>query len=187
MDTNSDHDLARRSSAAAEIMSRRAAFSAYNISRIRELIRFLPPRKYKLFQQIPFWLHINKPQVPGFVNNSRAAFGIYRFRESGFWKQSQLHPGPSEKDLRPFLPSHEYIQGLYLIGSSGTLAQTETSDFDYWVVVDGERMDPARKRLLNQKLHGIETYCRERCRQEVSFFVLDEAYGPQSKNCTDDP
>ncbi len=166
-------DLPRRSSVAAEIMAHRSAFSSYNISRIRELIRYLPKKKNRLFQQIPLWLHLNKPQTPGFVKDARVPFGIYGFQKSGFWRQGLARLNLSEKRLRPFLSPLEYIQGLYLMGSSGTLAQTDSSDFDYWVVVDGQKMEPVQKKLLRLKLKGIETYCADRYGQSVSFFVLE--------------
>lgn len=167
-------DTMNRTSAAADIMSRRSAFSAYNISRVRELIRGLPPRKYKLFQQIPLWLHLNRPRTPGFVSDIRVPFGIYRFHETGFWKKVLSDLKLPEKKLRPFLSSRQHIQGLYLMGSSGTLAQTHASDFDYWVVLRQEEMDPAGRALLARKLKSIETYCRQRYGQAVTFFILDE-------------
>lgn len=162
-----------RSSAAAEIIARRSAFSAYNISRIRELIRYLSKKKFGLFQQIPLWLHLNRPRTPGFVNDPRVPFGIYRLRESGFWREGLSRLKLTENVLRPYLPSLEYIEGLYLMGSSGTLAQTDTSDFDYWVVIDGKKLGPEQRRLLKHKLDSIEAHCADRFEQRVSFFVLE--------------
>jgi adenylate cyclase class 1 len=163
-----------RLSSAAEILRCRAAFSAYNVSRVRELIRGLSPGKYRLFQQIPLWLHMNRPRTPGFVADPRVPFGIYRFQETGFWRQALSNLKLSEKKLRPFLPARQPIQGLYLMGSSGTLAQTDASDFDYWVVIRREEMGPAGWALLGRKLNSIEVHCRERYGQAVTFFILDE-------------
>lgn len=173
-DETSRKNAMGRMSEAAGIMSRRSAFSAYNISRVRELIRGLPAKKYKLFQQIPLWLHLNMPRMPGFVPGVRVPFGIYRFHETGFWKKALSDLKMPEKKLRPYLSPRQHIQGLYLMGSSGTLAQTETSDFDYWVVVRQDEMDSAGRALLSRKLDGIEAYCRERYGQAVTFFILDE-------------
>ena len=163
-----------RLSSAADILRCRAAFSAYNVSRVRELIRGLSPGKYRLFQQIPLWLHLNRPRTPGFIAGARVPFGIYRFQETGFWQQALSNLKLSENKLRPFFPSRQPIQGLYLMGSSGTLAQTDASDFDYWVVVRQEEMSPAGWALLGQKLSSIEAHCRERYGQAVTFFILDE-------------
>jgi adenylate cyclase class 1 len=60
------------------------------------------------------------------------------------------------------------------MGSSGTLAQTEASDFDYWVVVRQEEIGPTGRALLGEKVSSIEAYCRERYGQAVTFFILDE-------------
>ncbi len=156
-----------------DIMRCRAAFSAYNVSRIRELIRNLNPRTYRVFQLIPFWLHVNAPEIPGFVNSSRAFFGIYRFRETGFFKQALVQLNLTEKRLRPYLCSPERIQGLYLMGSSGTLAQTDTSDFDYWVVVNKKEMEPTDLTWLQNKLLAIQDHCRIDHGMPVTFFLLD--------------
>ncbi len=160
--------------AAAVIVRNRAAFSAYNVARIREMLRHLTPRKYKLFRQIPFWLHVNKPGLPGYMKTPLLPFGIYRFTDSGFWKQALTDHRVAEKRLLPFLSKAPHILGLYLMGSAGTLAQRETSDFDYWLVVDGARMGPRGRALLEERLALLEAYCRERYGQAVTFFLLDE-------------
>jgi adenylate cyclase class 1 len=158
----------------ADIMSRRAAFSAHNVSRVQQLIRCLSSRRFKLFRQIPLLLHLNRPRTPGYISDVRVPYGIYRFQDTGFWKQALADLKKPEKFLRPFLSSRPYIQGLYLMGSAGTLAQTEASDFDYWVVVNQEGVEPAERSLFERKLRMIETWCRERYGQAVTFFLLDE-------------
>jgi adenylate cyclase, class 1 len=159
---------------AAMVMQHQSAFMTYNIGRIRELIRYLTPKKNRLFQSIPFWLHINAPNMPGYIDNPRMPFGIYRFHESGFYKQALALLKVTQKKIRPFLAKEDPILGVYLMGSSGTLAQSRKSDFDYWILVDGDALGASRMVLLQRKLSLIETHCRDRYQQSVSFFILDK-------------
>lgn len=159
---------------AAQIMHHRSAFMTYNIGRIRELMRYLTPKKNRLFQTIPFWLHVNAPHMPGYSGTPHTPFGIYRFHESGFFKQALSLLKISPKKIRPYLPNEDPILGVYLMGSSGTLAQSGNSDFDYWVLVDEGALGASRLSLLQKKLTLIETHCRDRYQQSVTFFILDK-------------
>ncbi len=176
MDVNpSDHNIVEHdpNAIARRITWYHKAFQSYNIERVREILRYLPPERVKLFQAVPFLLHINHPDLTGFVNNPGVPFGISRFYHSGFWKLGLKQFGFSQKDMRPFLPEKLWIFGLYLMGSVGTLAQTKNSDFDYWVIVDKAAKDPQKLLLLERKLNGICEWGKSVYNQEISFFILD--------------
>ena len=119
---------------------KKTAFINYNIKRMQDLIRNLSPQKRKLFKRIPFFLHVNSKKFPGYVEKPTCPYGIVGFHESGFWKLSLKLGGIDEKEIRPYLSNRYHILGLYLMGSSGTLAQSEKSDFDYWVLIDTSRL-----------------------------------------------
>ncbi|MDX9786600.1 MAG: class I adenylate cyclase [Desulfobacterales bacterium] len=151
----------------------RTAFITYNISRLRELIRYLPKKKFELFQNIPLWIHVNLTKVPGYVDSPQTPCGIYRFHGSGFWRQaSQRHKLFPLKKTFTRCAQNDVIIGLYLMGSSGTLAQTDKSDFDYWLVIDDEGATAERMALFQKKLDRIKIWSKERYDQEVGFFVL---------------
>ncbi len=155
------------------IMDNRENFISYNIARIRELIRYLPKRRFKLFNTIPFLLHINSPEFPGYVDHPLATYGIYAFHDSGFWKLSLTNQNLTEKQMRPYLARKYHIRGLYLMGSAGTLAQGRHSDLDYWVVVDKKACTETQLRQLREKLSRIEKWCRGTYGQELTFFIMD--------------
>jgi adenylate cyclase class 1 len=154
------------------ILQLRNAFVTYNISRVRELIRYLPPKKFELFQNIPFWLHLNMPGIPGFIDSPKTPSGIYRFHASGFWREGVRRFKGNQKELLRHSAGKGYVLGMYLMGSSGTLAQSDQSDFDYWIVVNSKDSDAEAQALFQEKINGIETWSRERYNQEVKLFVL---------------
>ncbi|MCP3953099.1 MAG: hypothetical protein GY697_12905 [Desulfobacterales bacterium] len=166
-DANTPNAIARR------IAWNHKTFSAYNIDRVREMLRYLPPRRIRLFEAIPFLLHVNHPKLTGYVGSPGVPFGISRFYQSGYWKLGLKQFGFSQAAIRPFLSDNDWVHGLYLMGSIGTLAQTIASDFDYWVVVDEAAKDTVKLALLKKKLDRITEWGQSAYDQQITFFILD--------------
>jgi len=70
-------------------------------------------------------------------------------------------------------PDPVLIQALYTIGSAGTVAQTPSSDLDFWVCYDPGEMPPGLEEGLAFKLESIESWAAERFGLEVHFFPMD--------------
>ena len=157
----------------AYITKRKKIFTNYNIKRLHELIRHLTPKKRRMFNTIPFLLHVNSPDFPGFVDHTACPYGIFGFHDSGFWKLSLKHGKFDEKKLHPYLSKKYHILGLYLMGSSGTLAQSEKSDFDFWVLIDQSTISNTQIGYLSQKLEKITLWAKEKFHHDVTFFILD--------------
>ena len=155
------------------IQKRKMSFLSYNISRLRELIRYLQPKKLELFDAIPFLLHVNLPGLPGYLPDSETPCGIYNFNRSGFYKRAIKHFGIKDDQLRSVDSKQYDIQGLYLMGSSGTIGQTDFSDFDYWLLIDKASLGEENLAKLRIKLVEIERWCRQNYRHTVKFFSLD--------------
>ena len=115
-----------------KILLHRKYFITYNIARLRELIRYTPEDKLDLFHTIPFLVHSNSPNLPGYVDDPLTPHGIYRFFDSGFWGFAKKRLGIRREDIHTFVLKRSYIRGLYLMGSPGTLGHTEYSDIDYF-------------------------------------------------------
>ncbi len=74
------------------------------------------------------------------------------------------------KARRSFSP---YIQGLFSMGSVGSLAQTDESDIDYWICIDERVMDRESMGLLRRKLAALEKMAWEKFKIRVTFFLVD--------------
>ena len=155
------------------ILTNRKHFGTYNITRLRELLRYLPTKKLDLFYTIPLLLHVNSPDYPGYVDNPQIPHGIYGFFDSGFWRLAKRRLNIEMKDVRPFISKSFCIKGIYLIGSAGSLGQSEKTDFDYWVVVDKNGITDMQRGLLKKKLRIIETWAKKAYDQHLTFFLLD--------------
>ena len=157
----------------SEIEKNRNLFISYNIARLRELIRYLSEEKFNLFQTIPFLLHVNMPGHPGYIDTREKFCGIYRFEQSGFFQFAVDRFHLSSLAVDKMSSDPHLIQGVYLMGSAGTLTQSDKSDFDYWLVVDRTEISDSALQLLNEKIHAIEKWCFDAYRQEVTFFIMD--------------
>jgi adenylate cyclase, class 1 len=65
------------------------------------------------------------------------------------------------------------IEGVYTIGSTGSLAQTELSDLDYWICADFSTWTEANVLSLRERLSGLSRWARENFDADVHFFLQD--------------
>lgn len=66
-----------------------------------------------------------------------------------------------------------HIEGLFTIGSIGSIAHTAGSDIDYWVCIRSVLFDHNMKELLEEKLRAIETWAQAYFRTEIHFFIVN--------------
>ena len=131
------------------------------------------PKQSDLFQIIPYLLHENVT-LPGMPQSceARTPCGIHDY-----------YPPPEVLDIvtqyrKNGPPDCRYqadaaIEGLFTIGSVGSMAQTNDSDIDYWVCLKENKMDAAGLALLKKKLEVIEQYAWDQFDIQVTFFVVD--------------
>ncbi|MCU7837356.1 MAG: class I adenylate cyclase [gamma proteobacterium symbiont of Taylorina sp.] len=126
-------------------------------------------RQAEFLQVLPLLFHINHPLLPGFVS-SQCPTGI-----------SQYHPD-NETLLcaRRLSKSFEHknrayqrydIHALYMMGSTGTIAYSDKSDFDIWLC-HREDLNAIELKELNQKALNIAHWCKD-FNLEVNFFLIN--------------
>ena len=142
--------------------------------RMREAIRYLTPQKLEIFIKIPFLLHINSPEYPGFTDSDISSHGIWNFENSGFFKEAEKLKFFPKSVIETIANDTPSILGLYHIGSLGTFTQSKGSDFDFWIMIDKKKFSKKKIEHFETKLDTILKYCRESYQQEVTFFVIDQ-------------
>lgn len=152
------------------IEKNRKNFILHNIVRLREMIRYLPTEKLTLFKEIPFLIHVNRADFPGYVKSAETSFGVWNFENSGFARDISERR-PAARELLMEGCHNPAVQAIYHIGSLGTFTQSTKSDFDFWVVIDKSDFNDERLNSLHEKLALITTYSRKSFSQEVTFFV----------------
>nr|MBF0220990.1 class I adenylate cyclase [Desulfobulbaceae bacterium] len=152
-------------------------FIEYNNGRIQKSVNFKGSKAAFLFKIVPFLLHSNAPDLPGYVNEPDCCYGIHFYKPE---KEMSIdlfqRYFPSSTALRsgspsPF-PQKPFIHSLKTIGSIGTIAQTDKSDCDYWVSVSLDELGDRGLAQLEQKCKLIEAWAQEQG-HEVYFFPMD--------------
>jgi adenylate cyclase class 1 len=152
-------------------------YLSYNQERKLSAVKFNEAKAVFLFKIVPFLLHINSKDLPGYVKDTDCPFGIHLFQpqkiiskdlvQRYFPTSTALQKG--ENNLFSPKPA---IYSLTTIGSIGTIAQTEKSDCDYWVIVKFSELSAEKIKLLEQKCQAIELWADSRG-FEIHLFLMD--------------
>lgn len=153
----------------------RRAWREYN-DRRKERASQIDPEKSRLaFTVIPYLLHHNHPDLPGYVEGGVSGIYLYEPEDISFDPIRKSFPAFNPRDLGSTLQVGRFpIHSLLLMGSIGAVAQTAASDYDYWVVYDESALTPEETAALARKLSAIETWAAGQ-RMEVHFFLSDIA------------
>ncbi|MEJ2024017.1 MAG: class I adenylate cyclase [Deltaproteobacteria bacterium] len=130
-----------------------------------------------VFEIIPLLLSINEADLPGYVSGGDSGCGVYAVGSSYQLGQVIRDYFPETKGrtipIQSYLIKRPLVESLFLLGSVGTVAQTEHSDFDFWVCVDKTRCSRRGVQALEEKTAQIAYWCKSSFGMDVHFFVLD--------------
>lgn len=156
-----------------------ARYRRYNTGRIARAVKLNQRKSEVIFTLVPYLLHRNQPDLPGYVADPACPHGICAYDPASA-KRSRLFQKlfPSAGAGKPMAaprPARPYaIQSLKTIGSMGTIAQSEKSDCDFWVSVDYRQLGSGGLQMLQQKCAAIEAWA-EATGVETHFFLMDIA------------
>lgn len=154
-------------------------FEAYNANKAAFLSEQLPPRKRVVYDLIPLLIHVDAADL--LVDCSDACHmsphGVYAYQTTANTEASfkEAFPGKkfpklrSQASLDPSLP----VKSMSLIGSLGSIAQNNKSDFDYWICFDNDVFSRESFIYFIEKLREIERWADRFGGAEVHFFPLD--------------
>lgn len=153
-------------------------YQTYNRNRKVKAFNFDKDQANFLFRVIPYLLHCNHPDLPGYIDDQDCCYGICRFLPDKYMDDElfkRYFPNSSARNpntASPYPPKHSYIHSLKTIGSIGTIAQTTKSDCDYWVSIRREELGEKGGKLLENKCRLIEEWALKKG-QEIYFFLMD--------------
>jgi len=144
-------------------------FTLIHRERLRRIEWELLPVQQEFINLLPLLFHINHPMLPGFVNTATPA-GIPSFSPSKLLLQTAKKLSRSF-EYRKRARRRFSIQGLYLMGSLGSVAHTAGSDFDVWLCHDPVLIGSAVS-SLKLKADRIEDWAKS-LGLEVHIFVMN--------------
>ena len=145
-------------------------FIALNRDRVERINKSLRWRQRHFLKLLPLLFHVNDESLPGFISDD-TPIGISNYKPL---KASIEAAKKINKKFRHSTRalSRYNIHSIFLMGSSGTIAHTEQSDFDIWLC-HRPGMEADELALLEEKAKAIGKWCAS-LELEVHFFLMDE-------------
>ncbi len=149
----------------------RQTFLRFNQFRINRTYQSLSSIDRLVFLVIPRLLHVNQEGLPGYFREN-VPCGIHNFnldRESQIAAET-MFPKLILRRNEDFSP---IIHTMLIMGSIGSIAQTQKSDLDYTLIVHKPSLTDDALALLRRKLDLIEEWTWNEYRLETHFFIND--------------
>lgn len=150
----------------------------YNEWRKQQFIANSPKDAPVILYMLPWLLTVNHHLVPGFIRDMKKNFKVFNIEKNReiLSREKQYKKKFGWEDERFSVRSihgQREIQGIYTIGSVGTISQTSHSDCDIWICIDRRDFDEQSLTYLNQKLNLIKGWLDENIKMPVYFFLTE--------------
>ncbi len=153
------------------LFNNRQLFLRYNQYKIQRIQKTLSQADRLVFTLIPRLLHINMKGLPGYISED-VPCGIYNFEinPESQMAAERLFPSAILRGGESYSP---FIHTLLLMGSTGSIAQSQKSDLDFTLFVNKISITPERLALFEKKLKLIEDWTWNNFKLEIHFFNND--------------
>ncbi|MBF0218386.1 MAG: class I adenylate cyclase [Gammaproteobacteria bacterium] len=142
-------------------------FRLINDARLQRTYDSITPSQAELIQLLPLYFCINHPMLPGYVSKDTPC-GIECYEPN---KELLNLVKRQAKSLQYQKVSRNEIQALYVMGSAGSIAFNEQSDFDFWLCYHPS-LDPLQIEKLSRKALALEQW-GEKMGLELHFFLMN--------------
>lgn len=154
-----------------ELSRLRERFLSVNHKRLQRVHLALTPPQQSVLRLLPLFLHINHPQLPGYLSDSTPA-GISGYKpdaeliEEARDFAKNLNYKPSRRDYET-----SSVSAVFLLGSAGSIAYAEDSSMDLWLF---HRPGLTVKQLqaLREKCDLLQTWAAT-LGAHVTLFLID--------------
>ena len=130
------------------LFNNRQLFLRYNQFRIHRILETLSATDRLVFTLIPRLLHINQKGLPGYIQGD-APCGIYNFKINPECQMAAERLFP-KTIMRGGENHSSFIDTVLLMGSTGSMAQSQKSDLDFTLLVDKHSVSPERLDLFDK-------------------------------------
>lgn len=145
-------------------------FESLNKSRLDRLYATASTQRRQFIDLLPLLFHLNHPVLPGYISQATPC-GLRDYRPSRESIKSARILSKSFALQRDLNPSFD-ICSIYIMGSCGSVADSNQSDMDIWIC-PRQDMDRSQRELLAKKCNKIAEWAGE-FGLESHFFVMDD-------------
>jgi adenylate cyclase, class 1 len=153
------------------LFNNRQLFLRYNQFRINRILETLSATDRLVFTLIPRLLHVNQQGLPGYIQDD-VPCGVHNFKIN---RECQMAAESLFPDIiiRGGENHSSFIDTVLLMGSTGSMAQSQKSDLDFTLLVDKHSVSSERLDLFDKKLKLIEEWTWNTFNLEIHFFNND--------------
>lgn len=153
-------------------------FLRYNQFRKKLFAELAPKESEAIFYYLPLMLCTNHPNCPGYIPNQKRPFKVSgidyaKSIRAALPRFKEVFSVTSGLSLKKLVSDCSIIEGIYTIGSVGTVSQTTQSDCDIWICVDRRGLNKKVWMQLNQKLNLIKDWFDHTYSMPIFFFLCD--------------
>lgn len=148
------------------VKQRFATLNRERLLRVQEALRW---KQRDFLELLPLLFHMNHPMLPGYISKDTPS-GISDYLPSQKSLEAAKRISKAFEFKKRALRTHD-IHAIFLMGSSGTVAYSEKSDFDLWLC-HRPTLNRSQIEELNQKALAIEQWTAT-LGLEVHFFLMN--------------
>ncbi|MDX1451297.1 MAG: class I adenylate cyclase [Oleiphilaceae bacterium] len=151
----------------------RDRFMQVNADRLRKTHEGLNARQRDILAVLPLLYQVNHPLLPGYVSQDspRGVAGYQPDKETLIIAKSFSQTFKFRADKR----HPPQVQSLFIMGSTGTLAHSESSDVDMWLC-HAPNLTPDELDQLQQKAQKIDEWANDSGLELHTFLMNAEAF-----------
>jgi len=153
-------------------------FMLLNKARLEKAYGSLREKQAELLDLLPLLFHVNHPMLPGFASKD-TPIGVWGY-EPDRLALNLAKTLAKSFSYRRSPRKQTAIHAIYFMGSTGTIAHTEGSDFDFWLCYDPKLTEEKIKKL-KLKAQWIEKWADE-LGLEIHFFFINPDEFRQGKH-----
>ncbi|TDJ60524.1 MAG: adenylate cyclase [Nitrospina sp.] len=153
------------------LFNNRQLFIRYNKFKIHRILQTLSTLDGQVFTVIPRLLHANQKGLPGYIQED-VPCGIHNFTLNAECRfaSERLFPNIIIRRNEQFTP---FIETVLLMGSTGSIAQSQKSDSDFTIFINKDSVPDDKLSLFQKKLQMIEEWTWKTYKLEIHFFIND--------------
>lgn len=150
-----------------------ARFRLAHYQRMQRMLDTLPSRQGDFLHLLPLLFHCNHPYLPGYITSSTPC-GITGYFISAETRKCALRLVRNFSVRNPAVRRFP-VQGIYIMGSVGTVAYSKSSDLDIWLC-HAPQMDVNELDALAEKAKAVEQWAATLDLEVHFFFINDQQF-----------
>ena len=146
-------------------------FTQLNKARYQRTLAALSDRQQQFMTLLPLLFHVNHPMLPGYISHVTPS-GVQGYtpdKEDIRIAKSLARSFNYQRDL---VDKTDAIEALFIMGSLGTIAQSESSDIDVWVC-HSDKLTQSALHELQEKCLALSRWAADIIHIETHFFLME--------------